>query len=43
MKLKAKRLPAKKLNEALQLEEYAGRKGMSLEQAEKWLAPNLEG
>jgi 5-methyltetrahydrofolate--homocysteine methyltransferase len=26
-----------------QLEEYAGRKGMSLEQAEKWLAPNLEG
>ena len=26
-----------------QLEEYAGRKGMSLEMAEKWLAPNLEG
>jgi len=26
-----------------QLEEYAGRKGMSLEVAEKWLAPNLEG
>ncbi len=26
-----------------QLEEYAGRKGMPLEAAEKWLAPNLEG
>jgi 5-methyltetrahydrofolate--homocysteine methyltransferase len=25
-----------------QLEDYAGRKGMSLEVAEKWLAPNLE-
>ena len=25
-----------------QLEVYAGRKGMSLEAAEKWLAPNLE-
>ena len=25
-----------------QLEAYAGRKGMSLEMAEKWLAPNLE-
>ena len=46
MKLKAKRLPAKKLSEAPgrdQLEAYAGRKGMSLEMAEKWLAPNLEG
>jgi hypothetical protein len=45
MKLIAKRPPAKKLNEALgrdQLEDYAGRKGMSLELAEKWLAPNLE-
>jgi hypothetical protein len=35
MKLKAKWLPAKKLSEALQLEEYAERKGMSLEMAEK--------
>ncbi len=26
-----------------QLEAYAARKGMSLEEAEKWLAPNLEG
>lgn len=26
-----------------QLEDYAKRKGMSLEMAEKWLAPNLEG
>ncbi len=42
MKLIAKPLPAKKLCEALQLEEYAGRKGISLEVAEKWLAPNLE-
>jgi len=42
MKLNAKPLPAKKLSEALQLEDYAGRKGMSLEMAEKWLAPNLE-
>ena len=25
-----------------QLEEYAGRKGMPLDVAEKWLAPNLE-
>jgi 5-methyltetrahydrofolate--homocysteine methyltransferase len=25
-----------------QLEVYAGRKGMPLEMAEKWLAPNLE-
>lgn len=43
MKLKAKRPTAKKLSVALQLEDYAGRKGMSLEMAEKWLAPNLEG
>jgi hypothetical protein len=45
MKLKAKQLTAKSLREAPgrdQLEEYAGRKGMSLELAEKWLAPNLE-
>jgi 5-methyltetrahydrofolate--homocysteine methyltransferase len=26
-----------------QLEDYAGRKGMPLAEAEKWLAPNLEG
>jgi hypothetical protein len=37
MKLKAKWLSAKQLSEA------PGRKGMSLELAEKWLAPNLEG
>ncbi len=43
MKRIAKPLRAKKLSEALQLEEYAGRKGMSVELAEKWLAPNLEG
>jgi len=43
MKLIAKPLRAKQLSEALQLEEYAARKGMSLEAAEKWLAPNLEG
>ncbi len=45
MKLKAKWLPAKKLSAAPgrdQLEDYAGRMGMSLELAEKWLAPNLE-
>jgi 5-methyltetrahydrofolate--homocysteine methyltransferase len=24
-----------------QLEDYASRKGMSIEEAEKWLAPNL--
>jgi len=36
MNLIAKPLPAKKLSEAV------GRKGMSLEMAEKWLAPNLE-
>jgi hypothetical protein len=45
MKLKAKQLTAKSLREAHgrdQLEDYAGRKGMSLEMAEKWLAPNLE-
>ena len=46
MKLKAKQLTAKPLREAPgrdQLEEYAARKGMSIEMAEKWLAPNLEG
>jgi len=45
MKLTAKPLTAKNLSEALgrdQLEVYAGRKGMGLEMAEKWLAPNLE-
>jgi len=45
MKLIAKNLTAKKLGSAPgrdQLEVYAGRKGMSLEAAEKWLAPNLE-
>jgi hypothetical protein len=45
MKLKAKWLTAKQLREAPgrnQLEEYAGRKGMILELAEKWFAPNLE-
>lgn len=26
-----------------QLEAYAARKGMTLEEAERWLAPNLEG
>jgi len=36
MKLKAKQPPAKSLREA------PGRKGMSLEMAEKWLTPNLE-
>jgi hypothetical protein len=46
MKLKAKQLTAKSLREAPgrdQLEEYAGRKGMPLEEAERWLAPCLEG
>ncbi len=46
MKLKAKWLTAKQLREAPgrdQLENYAARKGISLEMAEKWLAPNLEG
>jgi hypothetical protein len=42
MKLLAKPLTAKGLSAALQLEEYAGRKGMPLELAEKWLDPNLE-
>ncbi len=45
MKLNAKQLTAKSLRAAPardQLEEYAARKGMSLEMAEKWLAPNLE-
>jgi hypothetical protein len=45
MKLIAKPLPAKHLSFAPgrdQLEVYAARKGMSLEAAEKWLAPNLE-
>jgi hypothetical protein len=45
MKLRPKNLTAKKLGSAPgqdQLEAYAGRKGMSLEMAEKWLAPNLE-
>ena len=43
----AKRYPLKAQKSAApgrdQLEEYAARKGMSLEMAEKWLAPNLEG
>lgn len=46
MKLIAKTLTAKKLSEAPgrdQLEAYAGRKGMELEEAERWLGPNLEG
>jgi len=45
MKLIAKPLKAKQLSSAPgrdQLEVYAGRKGMSLEMAEKWLAPNLD-
>ena len=43
MKLNAKRLAAKQLCAAPdQLEDFAGRKGMSLEMAEKWVAPNLE-
>jgi hypothetical protein len=45
MKLKANWLTAKQLREAPgrdQLEDYAARKDMSLETAEKWLAPNLE-
>jgi len=45
MKLNAKNLTAKKLSSAPGLdllEVYAERKGMSLEAAEKWLAPNLE-
>jgi hypothetical protein len=45
MKLKAKWQTAKQLREAPgrdQLEDYAARKGMTLELAEKWLAPNLE-
>lgn len=35
MKLIAKPLPAKKLSEALQLEDYEGRKGMPMEEAER--------
>ena len=31
--------PASRL--ALQLEDYAARKGMTNEEAERWLAPNL--
>ena len=45
MKLIARKLTAKKLSSAPgrdQLEVYAGRKGMSLEMAEKWLAPTLD-
>ena len=40
--LSAKRLKTSSAPERDQLEVYAARKGMSLEAAEKWLAPNLD-
>lgn len=45
MKLRVKQLPAKELSEAPgrdQMEAYSGRKGRSVDVAEKWPAPNLE-